>query len=115
MTPVLAKAVLVLLGIAWYVIRYPYERRAKRNPVARTERGPREYLLMAISAAGFGLLPFFYICFGFPRSADYTFHPAQAWLGVLVALGSLVIFRLTHRALGHFWSVSLECVSSTLS
>ena len=108
MTPVLAKAVLVLLGIAWYAIRYPYERRAKRNPVARTERGPREYLLMAISAAGFGLLPFFYICFGFPRSADYTFHPAQAWLGVLVALGSLVIFRLTHRALGHFWSVSLD-------
>lgn len=108
MTPVLAKAVLVLLAIAWYAIRYPYERRARRNPVARTERGPREYLLMAISAAGFGLLPFFYICFGFPRSADYTFHPAQAWLGVLVALGSLVMFRLTHRALGHFWSVSLD-------
>ena len=57
MTPVLAKAVLVLLAIAWYVIRYPYERRARRNPVARTERGPREYLLMAISAAGFGLFP----------------------------------------------------------
>ena len=79
MTPVLAKAVLVLLGIAWYAIRYPYERRARRKPVARTERGPREYLLMAISTAGFGLLPLFYICFGFPRSADYTFHPAQAW------------------------------------
>ncbi len=54
MTPFLAKAVLVLLSIAWYVIRYPHERRARRNPVARTERGPREYLLMAISAAGFG-------------------------------------------------------------
>ena len=39
MTPVLAKAVLVLLAIAWYAIRYPYERRARRNPVARTEQG----------------------------------------------------------------------------
>jgi len=108
MTPVLAKAVLVLLAIAWYAIRYPFARRARRNPVVRTERGPREYLLMAMSAAGLGLLPFCYICFGFPRSADYTFHPAQAWLGVLVAVGSLVMFRLTHRALGHFWSVSLD-------
>lgn len=108
MTPLLAKAVFVLLAIGWYVIRYPYERRARRNPVARTERGPREYLLMAISTTGFGLLPLLYICFDFPRSANYTFHQTQAWLGVLVALGSLIMFRLTHRALGHFWSVSLD-------
>ena len=108
MTLSLAKTVLVLLAIAWYVIRYPYERRARRNPVARTERGPREYLLMALSTTGFGLMPFLYICFDFPRWANYNFHPAQAWLGVLVALGSLVMFRLTHRALGSFWSVSLD-------
>ncbi|HVI78311.1 MAG TPA: protein-S-isoprenylcysteine O-methyltransferase [Candidatus Acidoferrum sp.] len=108
MTPSLAKAVFVVLAIGWYVIRYPYERRARRNPVRWSERGPREYLLMAISTTGFGLLPLLYICFDFPRSANYTFHPTQAWLGVLVALGSLIMFRLTHRALGHFWSVSLD-------
>ena len=108
MTPFLAKAVVLLVAVGWYVIRYPYQRRARRNPVARTERGPREYLLMGISTAGFGLIPFVYICFDFPRSADYPFHPTQAWLGVLVALGSLFMFRLTHRALGHYWSVSLD-------
>jgi len=108
MTAFLAKAVLVLLAIGWYVIRYPYARRARRNRVARTERGPREYLLMAISTAGFGAIPLFYICFNFPRSADYMFHPALAWLGTLSAIGSLVMFRLTHRALGRYWSVSLD-------
>jgi protein-S-isoprenylcysteine O-methyltransferase Ste14 len=108
MSPFLAKAVLVLLVVGWYVIRYPYERRARRAQVAKTERGPREYVLMAISAAGFGLIPLLYICFNFPRSADYPFHQTQAWLGILVALASLVMFRLTHRALGQFWSVSLD-------
>ncbi|MFL6820549.1 MAG: protein-S-isoprenylcysteine O-methyltransferase [Bradyrhizobium sp.] len=108
MTPFLAKAFFVIVAVCWYVIRYPYARRARRNPVARTERGPREYLLLAISTAGFGLLPLLYLCFDFPRSANYTFYPAQAWLGILVGLGSLVMFRLTHGALGHFWSVSLD-------
>jgi protein-S-isoprenylcysteine O-methyltransferase Ste14 len=108
MTSFLAKVVLVLLVIGWYVIRYPYARRARGNPVTRTERGPREYLLMALSATGFGVIPFFYICFNFPRWADYSFHPTQAWVGVVVAVGSLVMFRVTHRALGRFWSVSLD-------
>src|SRR3954463_9296418 len=108
MTAFLAKAALLLLAVGWYVIRYPYQRRARRTPVARTERGPREYLLMAISAGGFGLIPLIYICVNFPRWADYPFHPIQAWLGSLVAVGSLVMFRLTHRALGHLWSVSLD-------
>jgi protein-S-isoprenylcysteine O-methyltransferase Ste14 len=104
----LAKAVLLLLAVGWYVIRFPYERRARRTPVAKTERGPREYLLMTISAAGFGLIPLVYVSFNFPRWADYPFHAAQAWLGTLVALASLVMFRLTHRTLGQFWSVSLD-------
>jgi hypothetical protein len=86
MTAFFAKAVLLLLAVGWYVIRYPYERRARRTPVAKTERGPREYLLMAISIAAFGVIPLVYICFNFPRWADYPFHPTPAWLGILVAL-----------------------------
>jgi protein-S-isoprenylcysteine O-methyltransferase Ste14 len=108
MTAFVAKTALLILAVGWYVIRYPYQRRAHRTPVAKTERGLREYLLMTISATGFGLIPLIYICFNFPRWADYPFHPTQAWLGIVVAAGSLVLFRLTHRALGRFWSVSLD-------
>ena len=39
MTPFLAKAVFVVLAIGWYVIRYPYERRARRNPVGGANEG----------------------------------------------------------------------------
>jgi protein-S-isoprenylcysteine O-methyltransferase Ste14 len=108
MTPILAKAVFVLLAVGWFIIRYPYARRSRRTPVARSARGAREIALLLFSLAGLGLVPLTYVATGFPRAADYGFRPAQAWLGVAAALAALVMFRLTHRALGRNWSVTLE-------
>lgn len=108
MTPTLAKAAFVLLVIGWYVIRIPYARRSRRTPVVLGARGPREIALLAVSATGLILLPLLYVATGFPRFAGYSFSPVQAWIGVLVALVSLVMFRLAHRALGRNWSVSLD-------
>jgi protein-S-isoprenylcysteine O-methyltransferase Ste14 len=108
MTPTLAKAFLVLLAVGWFIIRFPYARRSRRTPVAHSMRGTRELILLLASSTGFGLLPLLYMAFGFPRFADYAFQPAQAWLGLFVALASLAMFRLTHHALGRNWSVSLE-------
>jgi protein-S-isoprenylcysteine O-methyltransferase Ste14 len=61
-----------------------------------------------LSLTGLGILPLLYVATGFPRAADYGFRPIQAWLGVAAALAALVMFRLTHRALGRNWSVTLE-------
>lgn len=108
MTPALAKAVFVLLAVGWYVIRFPYARRSRRTPIARSARGPREIALLLVSLTGLGVLPFVYVATGWPRVADYAFRPLQAWLGVLAALAALVMFHLTHRALGRNWSVTLE-------
>lgn len=108
MTPSVAKAIFALLAVGWYVIRFPYERRSRRTPVVRNARGPREITLLLISLTGLGILPFVYIASGFPRFANYSFHPAQAWAGLVVAIAALVMFRLTHKALGRNWSVSLE-------
>jgi protein-S-isoprenylcysteine O-methyltransferase Ste14 len=108
MTPAFSKLIFVLLAIGWYAIRYKYARRSHRTPVARSARGPRETALLLISLSGLGLLPFLYICTGIPHFADYAFRPVQAWLGLLIAIVSLAIFRLTHRALGRNWSVSLD-------
>lgn len=108
MTPTLAKIAFVLLAVGWYIIRFPYARRSRRTPIARSARGPRETALLVVSLTGLGLLPLFYVATGFPQFAGYPFRPVQAWLGVLVALASLAMFRLTHRALRHNWSVSLE-------
>jgi protein-S-isoprenylcysteine O-methyltransferase Ste14 len=108
MTPALAEALWVLLAVGWYVIRIPHERRARRTPVRRSDRGPREWTLLAISFAGLGVLPFLYVATGFPQPASYAFHPALGWLGTGAALAALVMFHLTHRALGRNWSVSLD-------
>jgi len=108
MTPVLSKLVFVMLAVGWYVIRYKYARRSRREKILRTDRGPRETALLLISLTGLGIVPLVYVATGIPHFAAYTFHPLQAWLGLFVAIAALVMFHLTHRALGRNWSISLD-------
>ncbi|MGY3692609.1 protein-S-isoprenylcysteine O-methyltransferase Ste14 [Bradyrhizobium sp. USDA 3240] len=108
MTPSIAKFVFVMMAVGWYLIRYRYARRSRREKVLRSARGPRENTLLLISLTGLGIVPFVYIATAAPHFASYAFRPVQAWLGVFVAIGALVMFRLTHRALGRNWSVSLD-------
>lgn len=108
MTPAIAKAIVILTMVGWYVLRFRYARRSRRTPVTASARGPRETALLLVSLAGLGVLPFVYVTTGFPRFADYPFQPVLAWLGLVLAVAALVMFRLTHKALGRNWSVSLE-------
>jgi protein-S-isoprenylcysteine O-methyltransferase Ste14 len=108
MTLAISKFAFVMLAVGWYLIRYEYARRSRQKPIARSNRGPRETALLLISLTGLGIAPFIYVATGILRFADYSFHPPQAWLGIFVAVASLVLFRLTHRALGRNWSVSLD-------
>jgi protein-S-isoprenylcysteine O-methyltransferase Ste14 len=48
------------------------------------------------------------LAIGIPKFASYPFHPIQGWLGLLFAIATLWMFRLTHKALGRNWSVSLD-------
>jgi protein-S-isoprenylcysteine O-methyltransferase Ste14 len=108
MTPALSKIVFVMLAIGWFLIRYKYARRSRRTPVLRSARGSRETALLLISLIGLGGLPLVYIVTAIPHFAAYALQPVQAWLGLLFAIAALVMFRLTHRALGRNWSVSLD-------
>jgi protein-S-isoprenylcysteine O-methyltransferase Ste14 len=108
MTPAISKFVFVMLAIGWYLIRYQYARRARRETVLHTARGPRETALLLVSLSGLGIVPFVYIATSVPRGAAYPFQPSQAWLGFFFAAGSLLMFQLTHRALGRNWSISLD-------
>jgi len=108
MTPALSKFAFVMLAIGWYLIRYEYARRSRRETIQRSDRGFRESALLLISLTGLGVLPFTYVATAIPHFAAYTFHPLQAWLGLLVAIAALFMFHLTHRALGRNWSVSLD-------
>jgi protein-S-isoprenylcysteine O-methyltransferase Ste14 len=108
MTPAFSRFVFVMLAIGWYLIRYEYARRSRREKIQRSDRGLRESALLLISLTGLGILPFAYVATAMPRFAAYTFHPIQAWLGLFVAIAALVMFHLTHRALGRNWSISLD-------
>jgi protein-S-isoprenylcysteine O-methyltransferase Ste14 len=108
MTVTVAK-ILWLLGIAgWYAIRFPFQRRAARHAVARSTGGQGDRIALIISAIGQFLIPAIYVFTGQPAFADYAFQPLLAWLGLLVLIGALALFRVTHKQLGRNWSVTLE-------
>jgi len=98
----------VIMVVAWYVMRYPFERKARRLRISENRQALGERLRLAISLTGLGLVPAIHVATGWPIFADYPAHPLAVGLGIAAAIGALVMFRLTHKALGAMWSVSLQ-------
>lgn len=98
-----------MLGVvAWYVIRYPFARRAKRVRIVSHRRSPAETIGLAAALLGLAILPAIYVATGIPKAADY---PAHAWavvVGSLLYIAAMWIFRRTHKELGRNWSITLE-------
>lgn len=98
-----------VLGIVgWYVIRYPFERRAKRVRVVTNRRSPSEIVGLVSALFGLAILPGFYVATGIPEAADY---PARWWavaLGAIIFASALWVFRRAHKELGRNWSITLE-------
>jgi protein-S-isoprenylcysteine O-methyltransferase Ste14 len=108
MTPVVAKIIWWVGAVAWFVIMYPHIRRSRKTRTTQRPEPARERVLMLISLTGLFLIPAFYTITGIPGFADYTFHPLQAWLGVVVLICAVALFFHSHRRLGRSWSVTLE-------
>jgi protein-S-isoprenylcysteine O-methyltransferase Ste14 len=107
MTPLVAKILHGLCMVAWWVIRRPFERKAKRSAVLHDGMDLREKSVLLVSLTGLGLIPFGYIATGFPAALDQPFSPVRAVLGLLVFVAALALFYATHKALGRNWSVTL--------
>ena len=108
MTPTVAKIFFVCCVVGWWLIRFPHERKVRKNAIKTNRRDGTELLLLGISLTGLGLIPIAYVFTGFPAVAERTFVPALAWLGIATGLFSLWLFWRTHKELGRNWSVSLE-------
>jgi protein-S-isoprenylcysteine O-methyltransferase Ste14 len=94
--------------VAWYVIRYPFERRARRVRIVAGGRSFSDTVGLASALFGLAILPAFYVATGIPRSAS---HPASAWavgLGTIIFCLALWVFRRSHKELGRNWSITLE-------
>lgn len=108
MTILIGKIGWVMLVTGWYAIRFPFERRAKQTATEHSARDAGEWTRMWVSGTGLGILPLVYLFTGWPAFANYTPGVIQIVAGIGVAATALWMFRMTHRALGKFWSVSLD-------
>jgi protein-S-isoprenylcysteine O-methyltransferase Ste14 len=102
------KAIWLFGVVAWYVIRFPHERRSRKTRIARRAGGVHDRLLMSASLAGLGVVPVIYLLTGEPRFANYMPSFLQSVVGVLTLAGALILFHLTHKQLGRNWSVTLN-------
>ena len=108
MTLFIAKLIWGLGCVAYYVIRYPHQRRSRKTPVVQRRVVMRERTLMVISFSGLFAIPLIFVLADQPKFATYAFHPIQAWLGALVLIAAMALLYRTHRDLGRVWSITLE-------
>jgi protein-S-isoprenylcysteine O-methyltransferase Ste14 len=108
MTPFIAELIWAFGCVAYYIIRYPHQRRSRKTPVADRRDHMREQMLMVISYSGLFAIPLIYVLTGEPKFADYEFYPIQAWIGTLVLAAGMALLYCTHRDLGRAWSITLE-------
>jgi protein-S-isoprenylcysteine O-methyltransferase Ste14 len=108
MTPFIAEIIWAFGCVAYYIIRYPHQRRSRKTPVANRRDRMREQTLMAISYSGLFVIPLIYVLTDLFKFADYAFHPIQAWTGTLVLAAGMALLHRTHRDLGRAWSITLE-------
>lgn len=102
-------AIIWLAGlVAWYLIRLPYQRRAKKIRVVTARRSLAERLVLPAAGIGLSVIPAFYLATGIPAFADYPFRPWMGWVGLVVELSFLALFHASHRQLGRNWSITLE-------
>lgn len=94
--------------VAWFVIRLPYHRRARRIRIVAAQRTLSERLVLPAAGIGLAVIPAFHLAtnvFGF---ADYRFRPWMGWCGLAIEVLFLALFYASHRQLGRNWSVTLE-------
>ena len=104
-----------LIGVvAWFVIRYPFARRAKRVRIVSDARSLSERVGLASASIGLAVVPGAYIATRIlsatrvPSMADYSSRWWAVALGAIVFASALWVFRVSHKALGRNWSISLE-------
>ncbi|MGO7031218.1 protein-S-isoprenylcysteine O-methyltransferase [Rhizobium ruizarguesonis] len=105
---VVGEVIWVLGIVAWCIIRYPFERRAKRVPVVSNRRTGSEAVGLASALAGLAIVPGFYVATGIPEAADYTAHLWAIVIGTILFCAAMWVFRRTHKQLGRNWSITLE-------
>ncbi len=94
--------------VGWFIIRYPFERRARKVGIRKSLLDIREKSLLAAAVIGLFVIPAVYVLTGFPAALDRPFMPLVAWLGLVPLVAALWLFRRSHADLGRNWSITLQ-------
>jgi len=94
--------------VAWFVIRYPYARKARRTRTVRVHGWSRERVLLTVAGFGLFVAPVLWLATGWPRGLNYDLTYAAVAVGAVLYVLSLWLFRRSHKDLGRQWSASLE-------
>lgn len=94
--------------VAWGVIRFRPNIKARKTHIAITKRPFIERFSMFCSQLGLGIIPAIWVFTGFPSAFDRPIGPISIAMGTVLFLFSLYLFRKTHKALGKMWSHSLD-------
>ncbi|MCA9133625.1 MAG: isoprenylcysteine carboxylmethyltransferase family protein [Planctomycetales bacterium] len=108
MTQAVAIGVWALGIVVWCVIRYPYQRRARKFKIAAHKRSLEERLLLGGTTLGLVGVPLLWLTTGWPAGLNYEFQPGLAVLGMVCLAAFLSLFHAVHRQLGRNWSITLE-------
>lgn len=108
MTESIAYAVWVAGLVAWFAIRWPYQRRARKVTVVRDSRSLGDRIVLGAASLSLSVVPLAYVVTGIPGWADYSFRPWMGWAGTVAMICFLLLFHASHRQLGKNWSVTLE-------
>ncbi len=107
-TATLGKIIWVIGIIAWYFIRVPFERRAKRVRIVSNRRSAVDMFGLGSGLLGLAVIPAIYVATGFPSEADHATNVFGVILGAATFAFALWFFRRTHKELGRNWSITLE-------
>jgi protein-S-isoprenylcysteine O-methyltransferase Ste14 len=98
--------------IGWYVIRYPYQRKARKADVSRSFVDWRERIILVSLSLGLFAVPVLIVATGHPKSLDRPFIPTLGRLGLIFDCAALWLFYRSHVDLGRNWSVTLKVRTS---
>lgn len=90
------------------VIRYPHEKRQKKNEIIGGKKAGLENILLAGAFLGMMILPLLYVFTPLFEFADYQLPSWVSILGLVMIPLALWLFYRSHNDLGLNWSPSLE-------
>ena len=107
MNPSIAKALILVAGIAMFAIRAPHGSRSYGLKVARNYKSRREIVLLTLAWIGF-FAPLIWAVSPAFSFAEYPLRLGPLLAGVACLIVGLWFFHRSHVDLGTNWSVTLE-------